>query len=135
MRPRRAAFPRFVVVGAITAIASMLGVWALVELLGIRPLVAAGIVAIVGNLWGFCANRQWSFRATHDAPARQLGRYAAVALGTVLSSVVLFGLFTDLLGVHYLAASLVVSGLFAIVNFLAHFHWSFAQRKTPNTST
>lgn len=135
MRSKREAFPRFVLVGTITASLSTLGVVALVELLHLQPLTSAVIVAVVGNLWGFCANRQWSFAALHGDPLRQLARYALVSLAAVLASVALFGLLTNLLGMHYVIASLVVSACFAVLNFIAHFHWSFAPGKTTRSPT
>ncbi len=51
-----------------------------------------------------------------------------------LASVALFAFFTRTIGMHYLVASLAVSGVFAVTNFLAHFHWSFAPRRGPGRS-
>ena len=135
MRSSREALPRFVLVGATTAALSALGVFALVDLLGVRPLAAAAMVAVIGNLWGFHANRRWSFLAAQGKLLRQLVRYAMVSFVAVLASVCLFGLLTELGGVHYILASLAVSALFAVTNFIAHFHWSFAPGKTTRPTT
>ena len=129
MRTAAAALPRFLVVGAGTAAASALAIGALVQGMAMTPIAAAAIVAIAGNVVGFVLNRKWSFLAAHEHPLRQLLRYLTVATVAVVTSVALFALLTEALGLHYLLASLVVSALFAAANFLAHFHWSFAERR------
>jgi putative flippase GtrA len=134
LRTARAAFARFVVVGGGTAAASALAIFALVRATGCDPVAAAAIVAVAGNLIGFVANRQWSFLAAHAHPLPQFVRYATVATASTLASVALFAVLTNFVGMHYLLASLCVSGIFAVTNFLAHFHWSFAPGKRLDPS-
>ena len=134
MRSKPAAFGRFLVVGGGIALASALALYAIVAATGWDPIVAAAIVAVAGNVIGFVANRQWSFLASHAHPLPQFLRYATVAVAATVASVALFALFTRTLGMHYLVASLAVSGVFAVTNFIAHFHWSFAPQRKPDPS-
>ena len=133
MRSRDAAFVRFVVVGSVTALGSAFAMLMLVEKLGMHPIAAAAVVAVAGNAWGFVMNRRWSFQATDGAAVSQFLRYMAVALFATIASIAMFAGFTAL-GLHYLVASLAVSAGFAICNFLAHFHWSFATRRSDRHS-
>lgn len=135
MRTARAAFARFLVVGGGTAATSALAILMLVRGTGCDPVLAATIVAIGGNLVGFVANRQWSFLAAHARLLPQVLRYATVTVAATASSVGLFASLTNVAGMHYLLASLCVSGVFAIVNFVAHFHWSFATGRRLDTPT
>ena len=125
MRTAGAALPRFLVVGAGTAVASASAIALLVRA-GVTPVAAATIVAIAGNVAGFVLNRKWSFLASHERPLPQFVRYFVVASVAVVTSIALFSLLTELAGVHYVLASLIVSAFFAMANFLAHFYWSFA---------
>jgi len=134
MRTTRAALPRFLVVGGATAVASALAIAGLVELVRLDPIVAAAIVALAANLVGFVLNRRWSFIALHEHPLPQLLRYLCISLVAFVTSVALFAFLTRSTGMHYLIASLLVSALFAAGNFLAHLHWSFAERGSPHRS-
>ena len=107
---------------AIGSAAAMVG---LVDGFGLDVIAAAVMVAVVGNAWGFAANRQWSFQAADGRAVVQCVRYMAVALGAIGISIGLFALLMRM-GMHYFLASLSVSALLAIANFLAHFYWSFA---------
>ena len=133
MRTKGAAFSRFLVVGGMTAIVSAAAMFALVDGLGFDAIAAAAIVAVAGNIWGFVANRQWSFQATDGPAVVQCIRYMAVSLAAIGISVGLFVLLTEI-GMHYFLASLSVSALFAIANFLAHFYWSFASEQAGRRS-
>ncbi len=129
MRTKRAAFCRFLVVGGMTAIGSAAAMFGLVDGLGLDVIAAAVIVAVVGNAWGFAANRQWSFQAVDGSAIVQCIRYMTVSLGAIGISVGLFALLTRM-GMHYFLASLAVSALFAVVNFFAHLYWSFASERS-----
>ena len=135
MRDKHRALARFLAVGAVTAAASALGIVALVRYARIAPLPAAAIVAVVGNLWGFVVNRQWSFLVTRGNPWLQLVRYLAVAAAATCASVALFAVLHRSAGMHYVLASIVVSVTFALANFLAHFHWSFRDASLPRSES
>lgn len=134
MRAKREALPRFLVVGGATAVASALAIHLLVRYANLEAIAGAAIVAIAGNAIGFVANRQWSFLASHAHPWAQFLRYMAVAASATLASVGLFALLTDFAGLHYVVASLCVSTVFAVTNFVAHFHWSFTAGSTDTSA-
>jgi putative flippase GtrA len=134
MRPAQGAFPRFLVVGGATALASAIAIAGLVEGALLDPIVAAAVVALAANLAGFVLNRRWSFLAAHEHPLPQLLRYFCVSVAAFVTSVALFALLTKGAGMHYVIASLVVSAVFAATNFLAHLHWSFAEREPRQRS-
>ena len=134
MRPTRGALPRFLAVGGATALASALAISGLVEVGRLDPIVAAAVVALAANVVGFVLNRKWSFLASHEHPLPQLLRYLCVSLAVFVTSVALFALLTNGASMHYVIASLVVSALFAVPNFIAHLHWSFAERDPRHRS-
>jgi len=134
MRATRAALPRFLLVGGTTAATSALAIAGLVEIARLDSVVAAAIVALAANIVGFVLNRRWSFLATHAHPLPQLLRYLCVSLAAFVTSVALFAVLTESAGLHYVIASLLVSALFAAANFLAHLHWSFAERDPRHRS-
>jgi putative flippase GtrA len=133
MRTKAGSFVRFLVVGGGTALACAASVMTLVDGFHLSPVASAAIVAVAGNIVGFIANRHWSFEATRGSAFTQAMRYLVVATTAVITSVAIFAILTDF-GLHYVVASLSVSAFFAVVNFLAHFHWSFAHEPSDRRS-
>lgn len=86
--------------------------WVLVHFLGMDSYLAAAISFLAGNTAHYAFARAWVFRGTQRALGRGYLYFfinAAVGLGATMA---LFALFTELAGMHYIAAR-VVASLFA----------------------
>ncbi len=123
--PRLAAFTRFLIVGGSSAVLSAMGLHALIHYLEMPFRPATLAVAVIGNCYGFVLNRQWTFMQTQEHPLLQMVRYTVVTLVAILLSVGLMTWLVEFLGLHYVAASLLTSAIFAVFNFLAHLNWTF----------
>ena len=132
VRPKHAAFGRFLVVGGGIAAASALAIAAIVAATGWDPIVAAAIVAVAGNVIGFVAT---------GTELPRLARPSAAAVPSLRHGGCggharehrAFAFFTRTIGMHYLVASLAVSGVFAVTNS-SRTSWSFAPRRGPGRS-
>jgi glycosyltransferase involved in cell wall biosynthesis/putative flippase GtrA len=123
-----AAFVRFCIVGAICTLLNLLAFWILVGRAGLGYLGATVVVFFVVNWVGFALNRGFTFGRREAAPAPQALRYfTGMALSLALNLAAMWVL-VDRLGIHYLAASLVVTVVFVCLNFVMHRDWTFSDR-------
>jgi putative flippase GtrA len=96
----------------------------LVGMIGMPYLLATVIVFFAGNLWGWIANRVFTFRSSARR-APELTRYLLVMGVSLLLNIACMYLLVDRLGFHYLAASILVGGLFLVGNYVVHRHVTF----------
>ena len=112
-----AQFLRFAAVGLTAAALNLVSFLVTVDLLGIPYMAATVIVFFIGNLWGWAANRIFTFRS-EARRTPELARYLAVmAVSLSLNLLCMYAL-VDIMGVHYLVASVVVGVAFLAGNFL-----------------
>ena len=116
---------RFVVVGALTALADY-GVYRLLLALelGISPAKAAGFV--VGTTLSYLLNRSWTFGAAGDSHAagRFLGLYAATLIINVGVNAVAVAALDGVTG-RIAVAWLIAQGVASLLNFLGMRHLVF----------
>jgi putative flippase GtrA len=89
------------------------------------PAVAASTVgAIAGALVNYVLNHRWTFASdrTHE---HALPRFAAVALAGIAINAIVMGTMLSLVGVHYLVAQIVATGVVFVVSFLVNRAWTF----------
>jgi dolichol-phosphate mannosyltransferase len=135
-------FSRFALVGAAGVLVNNGLLAFLVEVGGLRHLVAALLAteaAIIGN---FALNDRWTFRDRRGAApslgaqVRRAGRYNAVALGGMALSLSMIAALTGWWGLHYLVANLCAIATATLWNYVvnARFTWALpapAVRATP----
>ncbi|MDE2620722.1 MAG: GtrA family protein [Sphingomonadales bacterium] len=116
---------RFLVVGGASALLNTLIIIALTELLRVDYLIAYALCFVLVTLFGFVANRRWSFALEGEIQRRELVRYYAV---TVAGTLIAMGASRAMvaLGLHYGLAVFLSAGVLAPVNFVAHRWFSFA---------
>ena len=128
---------RFTAVGLI-CVALNLGLFAgLVDRLEWNYLAVTVLSFFVVNGVGFALSRIWTFRATHEAAAPQAARYLLIQGLNLSLNLSLMWLLVRVFGVDAVAASLLISILFAIGNFLAQRNWAFRRRvilQTPHSA-
>ena len=118
-------FTAFVLVGGFCLAANTVLLWALTSGLGIHYLVSTVIAFAAITPLGFLLNKVITFRTRREHARIELPRYFAAMAASFAANLALMFLLVSVLGVWYLAASLVVAGLLVILNFLTSDRWSF----------
>lgn len=117
-------FLRFLGVGGVATLCHYAMLIGLVELGLTSPIAASGIGAVVGAVVSYALNRRVTFRS--DAALRQTApRFFTVALLAVVCNTGLMALFVAGIGVPYLPAQVVTTGLIVILTFGANKFWTF----------
>jgi putative flippase GtrA len=120
-------FVRFLIVGALAVGLNLVLFWILVGQLRWPYLLATVVVFLAGNLWGYLANRRFTWQST-ERPAPELARwYVVMGTSLVVNLVAMYAL-VDGLGLNYLVASVVLSLGMAFVNYVAHDRFTFRGR-------
>lgn len=128
---------RFGVTGLLCLIVNLLGVTLLTELAGVHYLSSLTISSTTSATVGFAINRWWTFRVRGTSIPPEYLRYLISAGTQIVISVWSCEYLVNHLGVPYLTAVVVVSGLLAPLSFLAHRTWSFGLAwlaKSPSNS-
>jgi putative flippase GtrA len=112
-------FVRFLVVGATAFALNLALFFVLIEILGVPYLAAAVLIFVIGNAWGWAANRSFTFNS-RDRRAPELARYLMVMGATLLANLSCLYVLVDLLRLHYLVAALIIGIAFLPLNYLAH---------------
>ena len=117
----------FVGIGVIAAIIHFGLLIGLVEGRWISPVPATLIGYIAGGMASYLLNRRHTYASTRGH-GEAGWRFAVVAgVGFILTSA-LMALLNGLMGLHYLGAQLITTGIVLIWSFLAHKYWSFRDR-------
>ncbi len=122
------AASRFALSGALCLVVGTALLYFLTERCHFHYLVSTFLGSLLTNALGFTLNRRWAFRDRARRYWRELGRYYLVNTGSLALNVALMALVVGGLRVPYLWASIALSGLMALGNFLLHRNWSFGAR-------
>ena len=107
---------RFLVVGGIATITHYVILVALVELTGMRPVLATSIGYAVGVVTSFVLNRKYTFR-NQSSVARTFAKYCLVyVIGMGLNAALMVTVMAQ--GVPYLIAQIVATALVLVWSFL-----------------
>jgi glycosyltransferase involved in cell wall biosynthesis/putative flippase GtrA len=98
----------------------------LVGIIQIPYLVATVIIFVIGNAYGFAANRSWTF-LQRDRPLSRLALYYATMLASLGANLLSMLILVDGLGIHYALASVLTSLWLAPVLYLTHSRLAFGQ--------
>jgi putative flippase GtrA len=118
---------RFLLVGGLAVGLNLLLFWLLVGRLGWNYLLATVIVFFAGTLFGYAANRRFTFES-RDAPGPEIARWYVVMGMSLVANLAAMAILVDGLRVNYLIASVVLSLGMAFVNFAAHDRFTFRGR-------
>jgi putative flippase GtrA len=126
--PLARQFVRFSGVGLVAAVAHFGVLIALVEGTGMDAVHAALAGFVAGGMVSYVLNRRLTYRS--DRPHREATwRFGAVAVVGFLLTWALMAAFTRGLGVPYLPAQLVTTGIVLFWTFVANKLWTFSERR------
>jgi putative flippase GtrA len=119
-------FIRFAGVGVIGTGAHYVVLIGLVQVLGLGAVLSTNIGALVGALVNYILNYRFTFQSTK--PHREaLSKFLLVAaVAVVLNGLLMYAL-NARLGLYYLLAQVITTGLVLLWTFLANHHWSFRE--------
>ena len=120
------ALTRYTFIGAAATAAHYLTLVLLVEALRIRPGWAAMAGAAVGALVAYGGNHRYTFAATQTPHQRALPRFMLVAVLGGLGNGLVVWLGTDSLGLNYLLAQFIATGLMLLLTYHLNRTWTFA---------
>lgn len=120
-------FGRFSLVGVLAAVGHYGTLVLAVEFGGLGAVPAALAGYLVGGVVSYLLNRRWTFASNrpHEAAAPRFALVAAVGFALTGLSMAILG---DGLGLHYLLAQLVTTGLVMLWTFFANRSWTFETR-------
>ncbi len=126
-------FARFFAVGALAVGANLALFATLVGILGWDYLLATVAVFIAVNAGAFVLNRGWVFGSNRPV-GQSLARYYAVMAVSLAINLFLMRVLVEAIGFHYLLASVMVSAILAVMNFVAHDRITFGPPPDPRMS-
>lgn len=122
-------FLSYALIGGVCALLNLALLWLLTSALGLHYLVSTLIAFLAITPVGFWLQKLVTFRTPRARATIEWPRYFT-AMGTSLTAnLSLMYVLVSILGVWYLAASVVVTLLFLAGNFLVNERWSFALRR------
>lgn len=121
-------FLAYAFVGGVCALLNLAALWLLTSALGLHYLVSTMISFFALTPVGFWLQKVVTFQTPLAAAPFEWPRYLVTMAASFAANLALMYLLVSILGVWYLAASVVVSLLLLAGNFLVNSLWSFAHR-------
>ena len=118
-------FLRFCLIGGLCTIANLAFLYVATDVLGFHYLISCVLSFLIINFAGFLANRLYSFRVEAGSINVQGAKYYGVMSASLLANLLSMYIFVSLCNIHYLVASILVTILLAIGNYLFHLNWTF----------
>jgi putative flippase GtrA len=123
--PLPARFASFVLVGGICLATNTVVLWALTAGLGIHYLLSTIIAFCAITPLGFFLNKVLTFRTRREHAPIELPRYFTAMAFSFGTNIALMYLLVSVLGLWYVAASVLVAALLLAFNFISSDRWSF----------
>ena len=121
-------FCSFLGVGGIATVLQYIILIILVEIVGVRPGLASGVGYAAGAGVSYFLNYRYTF-VSHRRHALAMGKFFFVAaMGLAVNSAIVV-VATESLGLNYMLAQVIATGLVLLWNFSANRWWTF--RPTP----
>ncbi len=120
-------FATFVGVGLTAAVGHFTTLAILVERQMAGPVLASLAGFIVGSIISYCLNRRFTFESTRTH-AGALPRFAAVAGIAFVMTGLLMEFFVHWLGIYYIFAQVITTGMVLVWTFTAYRLWAFAHK-------
>jgi putative flippase GtrA len=121
-------FLRYAMVGGACTLLNLVVLWLLTSVLGLHYLISTVISFFTLTPVGFWLQKALTFRTPRAAAGFEWPRYFLTMGSSFAANLALMYVLVSLLGLWYLAASIVVTVLLLAANFLINNHWSFAPR-------
>ena len=120
-------FVSYTVVGGVVTLLNLAVLWLLTSVAGLHYLVSALISFLTLTPLAFWLQKLITFRTPRERAPIEWPRYFLTMGTSLAANLTMMYVLVSLLGVWYLAASVVVTVLFLVGNFLVNARWSFAQ--------
>lgn len=121
-------FAKYAAVGLIATLIYMVMLVALVEVLGLDPVISSVISFIFILIGSYFANQYWTFRSGRGH-LYALPRYIAVSLGGLTLNTGIMYLTVHILGWWYILGQMIAIFVVPLSNFLLNFYWSFREEQ------
>ena len=118
-------FAAFVLVGGFCLAVNTVVLWLLTSVLGLHYLASTLIAFFTITPLGFLLNKVITFRTPRAHAHIELPRYFLAMAASLGANLGLMYLLVSVLGVWYLAASILVAVTLVVANFLTSDRWSF----------
>jgi putative flippase GtrA len=123
---------RYLIAGGTAALVNLVCLFVLTSLLHVWYLVSAIIAFIVAFVVSFLLSKFWTFTDNSTAKWKSQALMYLVITGANLGiNTLLMYLAVDLLGVHYMVAQFIISGLIACESYFAYQIFVFKKSKGP----
>jgi putative flippase GtrA len=122
-------FLSYAFVGGTCAALNLLALWLLTSVLGLHYLLSTMISFFTLTPLGFWLQKLLTFRTPRAAAPVEWPRYFVTMGSSFAANIALMYILVSLLGVWYLAASVVVTVVLLASNFVVNDRWSFALRR------
>ena len=122
-------FATYTLVGGVCFTLNLVALWLLTSVLGLHYLLSTMIAFFMLTPLGFWLQKLVTFRTPRARAPVEWPRYFATMGTSFAANIALMYVLVSLLGLWYLAASVVVSVVLLASNFLVNDRWSFALRR------
>lgn len=122
-------FLSYALVGGICALLNLAALWLLTSVLGLHYLLSTLVSFLTITPMGFWLQKLLTFRTPRARTAIEWPRYFATMGSSLAANLLLMYVLVSVLGIWYLAASVVVTITLLASNFLVNDRWSFALRR------
>ena len=122
-------FLSYAAIGGVIALLNLAALWLLTSIAGLHYLLSTLIAFLALTPLAFWLQKLVTFRTPRERAPVEWPRYFATMGTSLAANLGLMYVLVSLLGLWYLAASVVVTGLFLVANFLVNERWSFALRR------
>ncbi len=127
-KPAAAKFLTYAGVGGVCSLLSIGVLWLLTSVFSAHYLVSTLVAFCTVTPVGFGLQKVVTFRTPASTTHVEWPRYVATMGSTLAANLALMYLLVSLLGLWYLAASVVVTVLLLGCNFLVNSEWTFSRR-------
>jgi len=109
---------KYIISGGTSAVTNLLALFALTDFFHIWYLYSTPIAYMCGYVVSFTLHKFWTFESMDRAKAKkELPLHLSLALGNLAVNIALMYIFVDILGVWYISAQILATGLIAIEGF------------------
>ena len=122
-------FLSYAAFGGVIALLNLAALWLLTSIAGLHYLLSTLFAFLALTPLAFWLQKLVTFRTPRERAPVEWPRYFATMGTSLAANLGLMYVLVSLLGLWYLAASVVVTGLFLVANFLVNERWSFALRR------
>ena len=126
---RRKQIIKFTSVGGFCLIVNLSLLWLLTEKLELEDIIATVISFFLSNLVGFFLNKYFTFKAKKTNILKEIYKYYTVMSSSFIANIGCMIILVKVFNIWVIYATLIVSALFYIYNYLMHKHWSFKHKK------